>query len=58
MEPFLQAELDRDNIRRQMAAVEREAKIMSQVPGWKVGESVYHTKSYVPPQPTVTFGQY
>jgi hypothetical protein len=58
MEPFLLAELDRANIRVEMQAAEREAKIMSNVHGWVVAESVYHTKGYVPPQPTVTFGQY
>ena len=29
---------------------EEEALIMKDVEGWKVGESVYHTKKWVPPK--------
>uniref|UniRef100_A0A674J8H5 NADH dehydrogenase [ubiquinone] 1 alpha subcomplex subunit 13 n=1 Tax=Terrapene triunguis TaxID=2587831 RepID=A0A674J8H5_9SAUR len=29
--------------------LEEEAKIMKDVPGWKVGESVFHTDRWVPP---------
>ncbi|CAG8497611.1 10688_t:CDS:2 [Scutellospora calospora] len=47
--PLLTAELDRDTYRRNQAALEREAEIMKDVPGWKVGESVYNTKRYVGP---------
>ncbi|NXN90890.1 NDUAD dehydrogenase, partial [Rhinopomastus cyanomelas] len=28
---------------------DEEAKIMKDVPGWKVGESVYNTTRWVPP---------
>ena len=28
-----------------------EAEIMKDVPGWKVGESVYNTDKWVPPNP-------
>ncbi|RHZ76495.1 hypothetical protein Glove_197g46 [Diversispora epigaea] len=44
--PLLQAELDRDTYRRTVAALKREAEIMKDVPGWKVGESVYHNTRY------------
>ncbi|RIB23893.1 hypothetical protein C2G38_1958712 [Gigaspora rosea] len=47
--PLLTAELDRDTYRRNCAALAREAEIMKDVPGWKVGESVYNTKRYVGP---------
>ena len=29
--------------------LEDEARIMKNVPGWKVGESVYHSGRWVPP---------
>ncbi|CAG8517201.1 10282_t:CDS:2 [Diversispora eburnea] len=47
--PLLQAELDRDTYRRTLAALDREAEIMKDVPGWKVGESVYHNTRYKMP---------
>ena len=28
---------------------EEEAQIMKDVPGWKVGESVYHVDRWIPP---------
>ncbi|KAF9949250.1 hypothetical protein BGZ65_007465 [Modicella reniformis] len=46
--PMLQAEADRDTYRREVAAREREAQIMKNVKGWKVGESVYNSKRYTP----------
>ncbi|KAK0546909.1 hypothetical protein OC846_002907 [Tilletia horrida] len=46
--PMLMAEQDRDVHRRRLAAVQREAAIMSDVPGWKAGASVYNTKRYTP----------
>ncbi|CAG8477726.1 7052_t:CDS:2 [Ambispora leptoticha] len=46
--PLLQAEQDRDTYRREQAAIKREAEIMKDVPGWKPGEKVYHTKRYIP----------
>lgn len=58
VQPFLQAELDRANIRSEKAAADREAAIMSEVKSWKAGVSVYNTEKYVPPQPSVAFGKY
>ncbi|NXO72037.1 NDUAD dehydrogenase, partial [Phainopepla nitens] len=31
--------------------LDEEAKIMQGVPGWKVGESRFHTDRWVPPTP-------
>ncbi|CAG8730198.1 1572_t:CDS:2 [Funneliformis caledonium] len=42
-------ELRCDSYRRTRASLQREAEIMKDVPDWKVGESVYNTKRYVPP---------
>jgi NADH dehydrogenase (ubiquinone) 1 alpha subcomplex subunit 13 len=47
--PIMQAEIDRDVVRRTRAMVIEEAGIMKDVQGWHVGESVYSTKRYVPP---------
>ena len=47
--PLLQAELDRDVYRRSLATLTKEAEIMKDVPDWKIGESVYNKKRYVPP---------
>ncbi|KAK9824121.1 hypothetical protein WJX72_007907 [[Myrmecia] bisecta] len=47
--PTLQAEEDRRWIRHRDEVLEREAEIMKDVPGWKVGESVYHGKRWMPP---------
>ncbi|CAM0139790.1 hypothetical protein VKS41_009336 [Umbelopsis sp. WA50703] len=52
--PLLTAESDRDNYRRQQAALAREAEIMKDVKDWKVGESVYNnTKYYTRPSVVV-----
>ncbi|KAF9534677.1 GRIM-19 [Crepidotus variabilis] len=40
--PILMAEGDRDQYRRQQAAIAREKEIMKDVPGWEAGKSVYH----------------
>ncbi|KAJ2157420.1 hypothetical protein GGF46_004521 [Coemansia sp. RSA 552] len=48
MTPMLIAEADRDEYRRRMAALGREKEIMKDVPGWVVGQSVYHSKRYTP----------
>lgn len=45
---MLQAELDRDNVRRSLANEEREKFLMKDVPGWEVG-SIYHADKYVDP---------
>ena len=46
--PMLQAEADRDDVRRHWAAEAREKELMKDVKGWKFG-SVYHSDRYVLP---------
>ena len=43
--PMLQAEADRDDVRRHWAAEAREKELMKDVKGWKFG-SVYHSDRY------------
>lgn len=40
--PLLQNEADREYLMREKKLLQQEEKIMSQVPGWKVGESPYY----------------
>ncbi|XP_029469673.1 NADH dehydrogenase [ubiquinone] 1 alpha subcomplex subunit 13 [Rhinatrema bivittatum] len=47
--PLLQAEKDRRLLRQLRENLEEEAIIMKDVPGWKVGESVFHTERWVNP---------
>ncbi|XP_045907337.1 NADH dehydrogenase [ubiquinone] 1 alpha subcomplex subunit 13 [Micropterus dolomieu] len=47
--PLLQAEHDRRTLRMLRENLEEEAIVMKDVPGWKVGESVFHTDRWVPP---------
>uniref|UniRef100_A0A8C6YPU4 NADH dehydrogenase [ubiquinone] 1 alpha subcomplex subunit 13 n=1 Tax=Nothoprocta perdicaria TaxID=30464 RepID=A0A8C6YPU4_NOTPE len=47
--PLLQAEADRRTLRLMRQNLDEEAKIMKDVPGWQVGESVFHTERWVPP---------
>ncbi|KAM8726882.1 NADH dehydrogenase [ubiquinone] 1 alpha subcomplex subunit 13 [Acanthopagrus schlegelii] len=47
--PLLQAEQDRRTLRMLRENLEEEAIIMKDVPGWKVGESVFHTDRWVTP---------
>ncbi|XP_065604706.1 NADH dehydrogenase [ubiquinone] 1 alpha subcomplex subunit 13 [Cyrtonyx montezumae] len=47
--PLLQAEADRRTLRLMRQNLDEEAKIMKDVPGWKVGESLFHTERWVPP---------
>ncbi|XP_075758916.1 NADH dehydrogenase [ubiquinone] 1 alpha subcomplex subunit 13 isoform X2 [Pelodiscus sinensis] len=47
--PLLQAESDRRTLRLLRENLEEEAKIMKDVPGWKVGELPWHTDRWVPP---------
>ncbi|RPA79126.1 GRIM-19 [Ascobolus immersus RN42] len=54
--PMLQAEVDRDTVRRQLAADAREKELMKDVPGWKNG-SVYNSDRYVRPNYVVTPSQ-
>ncbi|RZC69241.1 hypothetical protein C5167_032327 [Papaver somniferum] len=47
--PMLQAEEDERFASEWKKYLEEEARIMKDVPGWKVGESVYHSKRWMPP---------
>ncbi|XP_068196229.1 NADH dehydrogenase [ubiquinone] 1 alpha subcomplex subunit 13 [Antennarius striatus] len=47
--PLMQAELDRSILRYLKENLEEEAILMKDVPGWKVGERVFHTERWVPP---------
>ncbi|XP_008280447.1 NADH dehydrogenase [ubiquinone] 1 alpha subcomplex subunit 13 [Stegastes partitus] len=47
--PLMQAEYDRRILRSLRENLEEEAIIMKDVPGWKVGESVYNTDRWVSP---------
>ncbi|XP_021106685.1 NADH dehydrogenase [ubiquinone] 1 alpha subcomplex subunit 13 isoform X2 [Heterocephalus glaber] len=47
--PLLQAERDRRVLRMLRENLEEEAIIMKDVPGWKVGESMFHTTRWVTP---------
>ncbi|TNN78076.1 NADH dehydrogenase [ubiquinone] 1 alpha subcomplex subunit 13 [Liparis tanakae] len=47
--PLLQAEQDRRTLRVMRENLEEEAIIMKDVPGWKVGQSVFHTDRWVTP---------
>ncbi|XP_076847443.1 NADH dehydrogenase [ubiquinone] 1 alpha subcomplex subunit 13 [Brachyhypopomus gauderio] len=47
--PLLQAEQDRRTLRMLRENLEEEAIIMKDVPGWKVGEKVYHTERWITP---------
>ncbi|EDV26540.1 NADH dehydrogenase [ubiquinone] 1 alpha subcomplex subunit 13 [Trichoplax sp. H2] len=47
--PLIQAEEDRRILRRLKCLEYEEAKIMQNVPGWVIGESVYHTDRWVQP---------
>lgn len=45
---LLQNEADREYLMREKKLMEQEAKIMSEVPGWKVGESQYYGTRWTP----------
>ncbi|URD75221.1 NADH dehydrogenase (ubiquinone) 1 alpha subcomplex [Musa troglodytarum] len=47
--PILQAEEDERFVKEWNKYLEEEARIMKDVPGWKVGESVYNSGKWVPP---------
>ncbi|XP_003975676.1 NADH dehydrogenase [ubiquinone] 1 alpha subcomplex subunit 13 [Takifugu rubripes] len=47
--PLMQAEQDRRTLRLLRENLEEEAFIMKDVPGWKVGESVFNTERWVTP---------
>ena len=50
MAPILQAEEDRWYYEREKEIMAKEAEIMKNVKDWKVGESQYLTKRWVPRQ--------
>ncbi|ERN18784.1 NADH dehydrogenase [ubiquinone] 1 alpha subcomplex subunit 13-B isoform X1 [Amborella trichopoda] len=47
--PVLQAEEDERFVKEWKKVLEEEARIMKNVPGWKVGESVYNSGKWMPP---------
>ncbi|RVX19404.1 NADH dehydrogenase [ubiquinone] 1 alpha subcomplex subunit 13-B [Vitis vinifera] len=47
--PVLQAEEDERFVKEWKKYLEEEARIMKNVPGWKVGESVYNSGRWMPP---------
>lgn len=49
--PYLMAEQDRYISAKILSENKEEAEIMKNVPGWIVGESVYHGKRWLPPTP-------
>jgi NADH dehydrogenase (ubiquinone) 1 alpha subcomplex subunit 13 len=50
MVPLLQAEEDRWYVEREREIMKKEAAIMKNVSGWKVGQSVYFSDRWVPRQ--------
>ncbi|XP_074307077.1 NADH dehydrogenase [ubiquinone] 1 alpha subcomplex subunit 13-B [Silene latifolia] len=47
--PLIQAEEDERFVKEWRKYLEDEAKIMKNVPGWKVGENVYNSGRWMPP---------
>ncbi|KAG9150421.1 hypothetical protein Leryth_019793 [Lithospermum erythrorhizon] len=47
--PILQAEEDERFVKEWRKYLDEEARIMKDVPGWKVGESVYNSGRWMPP---------
>ncbi|GMG40642.1 unnamed protein product [Ambrosiozyma monospora] len=54
--PLLQAEQDRDVVRRTMSYYDREAEIMKDVPWWEVKNTLSDKKEFQPPH-TVLVGK-
>lgn len=46
--PLIQAEADYAYLQREKKILKREAEIMKDVPGWKVGRSPYWSKRFMP----------
>lgn len=46
LQPVLEAEADRDMVRRHYARIAREQEIMKDVEGWDAEENVYHDKKF------------
>eukprot|EP00177_Eucheuma_denticulatum_P006580 GFKZ01011977.1.p1 GENE.GFKZ01011977.1~~GFKZ01011977.1.p1 ORF type:complete len:144 (-),score=18.68 GFKZ01011977.1:65-496(-) len=51
--PLLQAEEDARFVKQRDEYHKWEADLMSDVPGWKVGDNVYKTRNFVPPSKMV-----
>jgi hypothetical protein len=49
LQPVLEAEQDRDTVRRHFGRIEREKEIMKDVEGWDAEENVYHDKKFRKP---------
>eukprot|EP00850_Spirogloea_muscicola_P004954 SM000022S07168 [mRNA] locus=s22:359726:360847:+ [translate_table: standard] len=47
--PVIQAEEDARYLKERQQFLDEETKIMSKVPGWKAGESVYSSGRWMPP---------
>eukprot|EP01018_Ginkgo_biloba_P030194 Gb_04416 [translate_table: standard] len=47
--PLIQAEEDERFVKEWKKALDEEAEIMKNVPGWKVGENVYNSGRWMPP---------
>ena len=46
--PILQAEADREYLERELINLKKEAEIMKNVEGWKVGRSPYFSGVFMP----------
>lgn len=46
--PLLQAEADREYLERELINLKKEAEIMKNVDGWKVGMTSYFTGKFMP----------
>lgn len=46
--PLLQAESDKELLKREQQNLNREAEVMKDVPGWKVGAGVYNNGKWMP----------
>ncbi|XP_037537633.1 NADH dehydrogenase [ubiquinone] 1 alpha subcomplex subunit 13 [Nematolebias whitei] len=54
--PLMHAERDRNVLRMMRENLEEEAIIMKDVPGWKVGETVFHADRWVTPMVYELYG--
>jgi NADH dehydrogenase (ubiquinone) 1 alpha subcomplex subunit 13 len=54
--PLMTLERDRTYLQRLYRELATEADAMRDVPDWVVGQSVYHTKDYVPRRLWTTLG--
>lgn len=49
LQPVLEAEADRDSVRRHYSTIAKEKEVMKDVEGWDAEEGVYHDKKYRTP---------